>query len=171
MARGRAVGRQPEVVRPTQPQDAPALRRFSCSTGAWYEDEVQDLVRGKLADRVEAGFRAWVIEADGEIAAVAAHEARAHPAGTGATVSYLLLLALRADDVGGGLAGAARLTRILRSVFADMLGLDREPFCYTMVAVDNARMNRFCERSGFLPGPVPSDPRYLFYTARLRSDR
>ncbi len=157
-----------EQVRHTLPDDASALRAFPCSAGAWYENEVQTLVRGKIADRVAAGIPALIVEdADGEIVAVAAHEARRHPGGSGSTVSYLLAVATRREERGDGSLGAARLTRVLRATFADMLASDREPLCYCMVAVDNAGMRSLCEACGFVAGPVPSDARYCFYTSRL----
>jgi hypothetical protein len=155
------------VVRRTQAADARALRRFRCSSGAWYENEAERFIRGPLARRVARGFSAWVVERDGELSAVAAHDGQPHPDRSGAVITWLMVLAARVDNMATPLAVVASLTRLLKAVVADAQSAGRSPYWYALVAADNGTMRRFCERSGFVAGPVPSDPRYLFYTARF----
>ena len=155
-------------VRLTTPSDAPSLRRFSCSTGPWYEREVEELVRGMLADHVEQGFAAWVVEDEfGELAAVAAHVGQTHPENSDETITYIALIAARADDRDDRAAGW-RLRQLIKAVFTDILHtVGRGPYVYQMVAVENSRMRTFLEWSGFQAAPVPSDSRYLYYSTRV----
>jgi hypothetical protein len=156
-----------ETIRLATPADAARLRQFRCSTGTWYEDEVEALVRGRVADRLERGAPVWIAEADGELLAVASHTAQHHPTDPSSTITFFNVMASRVDDREAWLIGAARLGRLLRALFADVYSSDRSPYCYTRVARDHERMRRFCERGGFVGSPIPSDPRYLFYTARV----
>jgi hypothetical protein len=158
----------PAKVRLTRPVDAPRLRLFSCSTGPWYEQEVEDLVRGTLADHVEQGFQAWVAEDEsGQLAAVAAHVPQSHPENAAEIITYIALIAARADDRDDRAAGP-RLRQLIKAVFADILrSVGRGPYVYQMVAVENSRMRGFLEWSGFQATPVPSDSRYLYYSTRV----
>jgi hypothetical protein len=157
-----------ETLRRAERADAAALRRFRCAGGPWYELDAQRYVRGALAARLTAGAAAaWVVEQDGAIVAVAAHEAQPHPEDAGATITLLSVLAVRADARTSWLVGAMRLSRLVSAVMADVAGFARAPYCYSKVAVDNMPMRRFCERHGFAGGPIPSDPRYMFYVARV----
>lgn len=156
-----------ETIRTTTPADADALRRFRCSTGLWYEDDVDRYVQGSIASRVEDGFEAWIVESAGEVLAIASHEAQPHPADPATTITFLNVIACRADDRESGLVGAARVSRLLRPLFAEVFAAGRSPYCYTRIARDNITMRRFCEHHGFVGGPVPSDPRYMFYTTKL----
>ena len=155
------------VVRRTQPADARALRKFRCSTGVWYETEAQRFIRGPLARRVARGFTAWVVERDGELAAVAAQDGQPHPDRSGTVITWLMVLAARVDEKAAPLAVVASLSRLLKAVIADVQSSGRSPYWYALVAAENETVRRFCERSGFIAGPVPSNPRYLFYTARF----
>jgi hypothetical protein len=167
------------LVRVTTPADGDALRTFVCSTGEWYEDEAQTFIRGPLAQRVDGGFAAWVVEdgdggdgrdgrdSGGGLAAVAAHEGRPHPDGSGALITYLMVIAARTDRVSW--AQGLELSQLVAALVADVRATDRAPYWYSLVAADNVKMRRFHEQCGFIGGPVPSDPRYLFYAARLDS--
>ena len=160
------------LVRVTTPADAGVLRTFVCSTGEWYEDEAQTFIRGPLAQRVDGGFAAWVVEdggvgGGGGLAAVAAHEGRPHPDGSGALITYLMVIAARTDRASW--AQGLELSQLVAALVADVRATDRAPYWYSLVAADNAKMRRFHEQCGFIGGPVPSDPRYLFYAARLDS--
>jgi hypothetical protein len=155
------------VVRRTQPTDARALKKFRCSSGVWYETEAERFIRGPLARRVARGFSAWVVERDGEVAAVAAHDAQPHPDKSGTVITWLMVLAARVGDDATQATVAPLLSRLLKAVIADVQSSGRSPYWYVLVAAENEKMRRFCERSGFVAGPVPSNPRYLFYTARF----
>jgi hypothetical protein len=79
----------PISARRTTPSDAERLRHFVCSTGPWYEEEVQSLIRGLLADEVERGFSAWLVEDDAlELGAIGAHVGLPHPTEDGVTITY-----------------------------------------------------------------------------------
>ena len=79
-------------------------------------------------------------------------------------ITWLMVLAARVDDKATPLAVVASLSRLLRAVIADAQSCGRSPYWYALVAAENETMRRFCERSGFVAGPVPSNPKYLFYT-------
>ncbi len=155
------------MVRRTQRTDAKGLRNFRCSAGVWYETEAERFIRGPLARRVARGFSAWVVERDGELAAVAAHDGQPHPDKSGTVITWLMVLAARVDEKAGPLAVVASLSLLLKALIADVQSSGRSPYWYVLVAAENEKMRRFCERSGFIAGPVPSNPRYLFYTARF----
>lgn len=156
-----------ERIRATTPDDAAALRQFRCSTGAWYEDDVEAYVRGPLATRVGNGFGALVAERGGELLAVVAHEAAVHPNDPNSTITFINVLAGRVDDREHWLTGAMRMSRMLRAVFTAVASTDRAPWCYARVAGDNVAMRRLCERTGFVGVPVPSDRRYYFYVVLI----
>jgi desulfoferrodoxin (superoxide reductase-like protein) len=155
-------------VRRTTTSDAIDLRQFKCSSGLWYEQEVEELVQGLLADQVELGFSAWVIEDDqNELVAVAVHVGQQHPDNPEIMITYIALLATRVDSRNNQLDGL-RLSQLLKAVFEDiLLNLERGPHVYQMVAEENTRMRSFLERSGFQVAPVPSDYRYLYYSTRI----
>ena len=155
------------VVRQTQRTDANALRNFRCSTGIWYETEAERFIRRRLARRVARGFSGWVVERNGELAAVAAHEGKPHPDKSGAVITWLMVLTTRIDEQATSMTVAAQLTSLLKAVVADVQRSGRSPYWYALVAGENEKMRRFCERAGFTAGPVPSNDKYLFYTARF----
>jgi hypothetical protein len=159
------------VVRQTQPDDARLLKKFRCSSGVWYENEAERFIRGPLAKRVARGFGAWVVERDGELQAVAAHDGQPHPDGGGSVITWLMVLAARVDDSTTPLGVVGWLTLLLKAVIADAQSSGRSPYWYALVAAENETMRRFCERSGFVAGPVPSNPRYLFYTGIMAAGR
>ena len=155
-------------ARRTNRRDADVLRRFRCSTGPWYEAEVEQFIQTRLADRVASDFEAIVIDDDGDVIAVAAHEARPDPAGTGATVTYLVVAAVRLDRQGSRLEGGPRLSdALMKVVVADALASDRDPYVYALVAADNSRSRRMCERLGLTADSVRPHPDYVFYSGRF----
>jgi ribosomal protein S18 acetylase RimI-like enzyme len=125
------------------------------------------MVRGLLANEVERGFSAWIVDDDaGELAVVGAHVGRPHPLDHERTITYIGLLAARSDR--RGQPDGRGLTQVLRAMFQDiLLTVERAPYVYQMVAVENLRMRAFLERSGFQATSVPSDDRYLYYSARV----
>ena len=156
-----------DVVRRTTPADADALRSFTCSHGLWYEEEAQRFLRRGLADGVAAGHPAWVVEADGDLVAVAAHAGVPHPDGSQRLITQVTILATRVeDDDRSWLAQGLRVSRLVQAMRAEMRIADRALYWYSVVAAENTKMCRWHERSGFIARPVPSDPRYLFFVAR-----
>ena len=99
--------------------DAASLSSFGCSTGTWYEDEVEQYLQTRAMDvwRVRGphlDHRLLLFEQGHEIVAVAAHEVmdlRA-PGGVTLTGTHLTVLALAADTKGArSTCSARRLSR------------------------------------------------------------
>lgn len=160
------------VVRRAQPSDAAALKTFRCSSGAEYEQEVERLIRRRLSKAVAKGFAnhgfsVWVVDRDGELVAVAAHVGHQHPDGSGTIISWLMVLAARIDGDDQQIVTAASLGRLLRGVILEGQEAGRSPYWYAIVANENEKMGRFCERMGFSSGPMPSNENYRFYTCRF----
>jgi hypothetical protein len=134
--------------------------------GPWYEVEVEVFIHGTLADQVSRGFEALVVDDGGELIAVAVHEARPDPAGTGAQVTYLAVAAIRLDRQGSALEDGTRLSDALMGfVLADALAANRDPYVYALVAAENHRSRRMCERVGLTADSVRPSPDYIYYSA------
>ena len=159
-------------MRPATPADAEQLHRFPCSTGPWYEAEVEQQIQGDLAGRVGRGgtssLSAFVADDAGEVVAVIACEVEPHPSGGPGTVTRITAGAVRLDRQGSSPDGTSLSSRILAAA-VDQARASGSAGCYAMVAVANVRVRQAFDRGGFFPGPVPSDPRYLFYTLTLRA--
>lgn len=161
------------VLRPTTPGDAEQLRSFRCSTGPWYEAEVEQLIQGSLSDQVARpegpqDLSALVADDAGQLVAVIACEVQPHPSGGPGTVTRIAAGAVRLDRQGSSPDGAKLSGQIL-SAAVDQARASGSWACYAKVAVANARVRQVFDQAGFFPGPVPSDPRYLFYTLALRA--
>ena len=155
------------LVRRTTPEDAERLRSFRCSTGAWYETEAERFIQGPLAELVAQGFGAWVVEKDGQMAAVGAHDGRPHPDKSGSIITWVMVLATRVDASAPTVRDPVSISRLVQAMIVDVDRSGRSPYWFALVAAENESMRRFCEQAGFTAGPVPSDERYLFYTAKF----
>jgi hypothetical protein len=155
-------------LRRATPGDAGQLRAFRCSTGPWYEAEIEQLVQGPLAGLVAGGLDPLVADDAGEVIAIVASEQQRHPAGSAGFVTHITAGAVRLDRQGSGPDGSKVSDQIL-SAAVDEARAAGSDGCYARVAVENARVRMLLEHMGFHSGPVPSDPRYLFYTLTLHA--
>ncbi len=166
--------------------DAAELRGFTCSTGLWYEDEVQQFVRRQLIDRhghrsPHSGHRVVGLELVGVgIIAVGSHESdyARHVGGT-VLITHLEVVAVRIEYQGVVLptvdpleAGRpVTLGRYLMEVLlSDIAGhLDRQPFLKTIVARENAKSLALCDRIGLTRSSGVGDARYEQRMGRMAS--
>jgi hypothetical protein len=155
-------------LRRANPGDAGQLRTFRCSTGPWYEAEIEQLVQGPLAGLVAGGLDPLVADDGGEVIAIVASERQRHPAGGDGFVTHITAGAVRVDRQGSG-ADGSKLSGQILSAAVDEARAAGSGGCYAKVAVENARVRKLFEHMGFQPGLVPSDPRYLFYTLTLHA--
>lgn len=151
-----------------EPSDAPLLRAFRCSTGAWYEDEVEEfLQRHALAyarQREDLDHRLLLVETEREgLVAVGAHELavfrRGHDRLSG---SYLVVGAIALPHQGARLDDGTRLSDfLLDAVLGDARRFDRGSVVRARVARENARSLALLRRNGFEREIAASEPRYV----------
>jgi hypothetical protein len=159
------------------------LRSFSCSNGAWYEDDVEHFVQTRLRGHYEsrkAHIDISVIvlvaaEDPDDILAVGAHELDDQITEDGRYIegSYLIVGAVRRDIQGRELdvepfddERPVTLGRMLMETLIDDLP-DRPGVVRAVVAKDNARGLRLCERVGLLHERPDSDDRFVQRLGRL----
>lgn len=141
------------LVRQATPGDADALAAFECSTGPWYEEEVQGYVRGRaLAHAGQQRDRLCLLLGfDGlSLVAVAAHaeEALILPEDTLIAIR-IHLLAIAVADQGRVLEDGARLADVMFStVIEDALRRRQAALVTAIVARENLRSIALCERNG-----------------------
>jgi hypothetical protein len=139
----------------TNRSHAAALRAFACAGDAWYEQEVERYVRGTLADAVAHGQRILALQVGSEIAAVASHDPVPDPGGSGLTISWLTVAAIRTDFQGTRLATGDRLPEVLVAALVhDALRTDRSPVLAGLVAEENVRSRRMCAKAGLMEDPL-----------------
>jgi hypothetical protein len=137
--------------------DAARLRAFRCSSGAWYADEVEQYVRGRLADALEKGTYPGsvllLVDDDDSVVALAAHYAqlyegpRVRPAVTG---SYIEVFAVATEWQGQRIEDASVASTMLNATVRVCLQeADRDPVVTGLVAAENAKMRAVLRRLGF----------------------
>lgn len=159
------------------------LRSFACSTGAWYEDEVERFVQTQLRGHYELGKAhadvAVIVlasaEDPGEILAVGAHELDPQVAEDGQHLegTYLIVAAVRRDLQGvevdmepfedGHPVSVGRL--LMETLIEDLP--ERSGVVRAVVAADNARSLRLCERVGLRHERPDADQRFVQRLGRL----
>ena len=137
--------------------DAARLRAFRCSSGAWYADEVEQYIRGALADALESGTYPGsvllLVDDDDSVVALAAYYARRYegprvrPAVTG---SYIEALAVATEWQGQRIEGASIASTMLNATVRMCLReKDREPVVTGLVAPENVKMRAVLKSLGF----------------------
>jgi hypothetical protein len=140
-------------VRRAASADAETLAAFECSTGPWYEDEVQHYVRRRaLEDALRAPqiYRLLLAFDGARLVAVGAHAQEALIL-TDDTVlaTRLQVVALGLDDQGRVLEHGTRLSDVVIStVIADALRGGPSELVTAIVAGENLRSIALCERNG-----------------------
>lgn len=155
--------------------DAEVLARFACSTGPWFELEVEDHIRKDAlarAERPQDDYRLVVFEEGNELWAVGAHRLEWLPLVDGSQVpmSHLVALALSVDYQGQVAADGRRYADIaLSGMLDDVLRHRRERIVFALVALDNVRSQRLCRRHGLI-FETRAGPLRVRMTGRFRSN-
>ncbi len=160
------------LVRPAQEGDAQALDAFRCSTGPWYEREVENYVRSRaLAQALEnpGSYRLLLVLEGGVLIACMAHhlEMLLRDRGNGIVAARLHVLAISTEHQGRRLAGGTRLSDVvMATLVADALEVREVEVATAIVARDNLRSIALCERNG-LRSQVQYDGAHVRLSGRL----
>lgn len=163
-------------MRVARAADADALARFSCSTGPWYEQEVEDHIRKDAlarAERPQDDYRLVVFERGADLWAVGAHRLEWLPLADGseAPMTHLAALALSVDYQGQLTPDGRRYSDIAMSgLLDDALRHRRERMAFVLVALENVRSQRLCRRHG-LVFETRAGPLRVRMTGRFTSNR
>ena len=156
--------------------DADALARFACSTGPWFEQEVENHIRKDAlarAERPQDDYRLVLFEQGAELWAVGAHRLEWLPLtdGSQAPMSHLAALALSVDVQGQTAPDGRRYADIaLSGLLDDALRHRRERVAFALVALENVRSQRLCRRHG-LVFETRAGPLRVRMTGRFTSKR
>jgi hypothetical protein len=143
-------------VRPAQADDLGALARFRCSTGPWFEEEVQRHVREDALPRAldeDARYRLLLFERDERLWAVGAHQPEELDLVSGDTLLATRLVAFAVDVDHQGTRLRDRLTyaqAALDCLIADAVRYGEASTVTGLVARDNIRSQRLCRRCGLV---------------------
>jgi hypothetical protein len=144
------------VVRPATAADAGLLAGFQCSTGPWYEQDVESFVRERALEQALALSDAYrlllVLEGKRPIGCMAHHhemlltgDGRSSPI----FATRLHLLAIATDDQGRKLDDGTRLSdKLMTTLIADALETRGNAVLTGIVALENLRSMALCERHG-----------------------
>jgi hypothetical protein len=158
------------VVRQATEEDVVALAQFRCSTGPWYEQEVESFVRGLALKRVLkllGDHRLLVVLDRGRLVCCMAHHEE-FLFGEGKAfdpipATRLHLLAIAVEDQGCRLEDGTRLSDVvMATLIADALQTREATVLTAIVALDNLRSMALCRRHG-----LRSQVRYDARHARL----
>jgi hypothetical protein len=158
-------------IRQAVEADGDALAAFACSTGPWFEEEVERHIRGTaLARAIEAGssYRVILFEEDRELWAVGAHQPeRLLTTEDLVPAARLVVLGLRLDRQGATAADGSRYSDIaMAGLLTDAMWQHRRPVLTTLVASGNVRSQRLCRRHG-LTSETIVNARYIRMTGRF----
>lgn len=141
------------AVRPARRADTAALATFRCSTGAWFEDEVEDYIRTRAMGHAAAkdNYHLLVACEGPRILAVLGHadEALIFPDGDTSWAARLQVVAIATTDQGRQLSNAGRLSDVLMATLITAALREHETEVVTaIVAQENSRSIALCERNG-----------------------
>ena len=141
------------VVRPAGEGDREAIGSFACSTGPWYEDEVQRYVRARALDdaRRVSGYELLVAEEDERLVACMAYMPWALNFEEHDMIFSMRLqvLAIATADQGRVLVRGRRLSdALMQTLIARAAPLSFDGALTAIVARDNLRSIKLCERNG-----------------------
>ncbi|HEU0251006.1 MAG TPA: hypothetical protein VFR48_09810 [Solirubrobacteraceae bacterium] len=167
-----SASRRGLTVREASEDDAADFGAFECSTGTWYEDEVQAYVREKAlthARESSESYRLLVAVERARLIAVAAHtnDVLIMPDDGTCMAARLQVLAISVTDQGRRLHGGTHLSDVLMAtLIADAMDRQRTDVITAIVAGENLRSVALCERNG-LHSQTRYSSRYLRLTGRL----
>jgi hypothetical protein len=143
------------VVRPAREDDGPALEAFRCASGPDYEQDVEDFIHREalqlaLSQSPDEDYRLLLVLDRGRLAGCIAHHLEALLlAESTLEVTRLGLCALALTDQGRRLDGGRRLSDlVMETLIADAVKTRGTAVLTAIVARDNLRSIRLCERSG-----------------------
>jgi hypothetical protein len=164
--------------------DRDLLAGMRCSTGAWFEDDVETFIRTRLADyhdwrRVHTDHTIVGLELDDlGLVAVGSHESDfVRDVGQVVTSTYLECAAVRTDLQGAVLAEVDPLDDddrpvtlgrfLLEVLLSDIAGRERAPIVRAVVARENTRSLRLCARIGLTDERDDPDERFVQRLGRI----
>jgi hypothetical protein len=145
------------------------LEGFHCSTGPWYEREVEEYVRARvLREALEkpADYRLLLVLDDGRLTGCMAHalEVLLEDAGPAIVATRLHLLAMSIEDQGRRLEDERRLSDlVVQTLISDAFQTRETGVLTAVVARENLRSIALCERNG-LRSQVRFDRRHIRLT-------
>lgn len=168
----RAPAPTPILLRVAEASDADSIDAFRCSTGRWYEEEVEDYVRSRalsLALDTPTNFRLLLAFEEDRLIGCCAHRLEGLMRGDGHLLLAvrLQLMAIATGDQGRVLDNGERLSDLLmQSILSDALSTQGTGVLTAIVARDNLRSLALCERHG-LRSQVEYDHRHVRLTGRF----
>jgi ribosomal protein S18 acetylase RimI-like enzyme len=140
-------------VREATEEDTAALTSFTCSTGLWFEREVEDFVRWHALRAADSdNFRLLVaVEGERVVATLAHHHPELLPTADAAhrIGTRLHHLAIAITDQGRRLPDRRRLSdALMQTLIADAIDTWTTGVLTAIVAVDNDRSLAMCDRNG-----------------------
>lgn len=176
-------GRPPDelIFRPVEERDQASLEAFTCSSGATYQDEVQDFIRRSALLRALAPatlYRLHVVLERERLVAVFGHhpelllvDAGQDASGTatfrGTTATRLHVLALSLADHRRRLSVGHRLSDlVMETLISEALGDRANAVLTAIVARDNLVSLALCERHALM-SQIEYDARHVRLSARF----
>ena len=161
------------MVRPAIESDGDALAGFRCSTGPWYEQDVQRFVRERALEQALAlseDYRLLLVLEGDRLACCAAHhgELLFRDDGNPILATRLHLLAISVEDQGRRLDNGQRLSdTVMATLIADAIETREVTVVTAIVALDNLRSMVLCEGHG-LRSQVQYDARHARLSGHFR---
>ena len=156
---------------------------MGCSTGVWFEDDVETFIQARLADyhdwrRPHTDHTIVGLELDDlGLVAVGSHEAEfVRDGGQVVTSTYLECAAVRTDLQGAVLTEVDPLDDdrpvtlgryILEALMSDIAERERAPIVRAVVARENTRSLRLCARIGLTDERDDPDERFVQRIGRM----
>ena len=163
--------------------DRELLAGMRCSTGAWFEDDVETFIQARLADyhdwrRPHTDHTIVGLELDDlGLIAVGSHEAEfVRDGGQVVTSTYLECAAVRTDLQGAVLTEVDPLDDdrpvtlgryLLEALLSDIAERERAPIVRAVVARENTRSLRLCARIGLTDERDDPDERFVQRLGRI----
>jgi hypothetical protein len=163
--------------------DRDLLAGMRCTTGAWFEDDVETFIRTRLADyhdwrRAHTDHTIVGLELDDRrLVAVGSHESEfVRDGGQVVTSTYLECAAVRTDLQGAVLTEVEPLDDdrlvtlgryLLEVLLSDIAERQRAPIVRAVVARENTRSLRLCTRIGLTDERDDPDERFVQRLGRI----
>jgi hypothetical protein len=164
--------------------DRELLASMRCSTGVWFEEQVETFIRTKLVDyhdwrRAHTDHTIVGLELDEfGLVAVGSHESEfVRDGGQIVTSTYLECAAVRTDLQGAVLPDVEDLDSdgrpvtlgryLLEALLSDIAQRERAPIVRAVVARENVRSLRLCTRVGLVEERDDPDDRFVQRIGRI----
>lgn len=131
------------------------LTTFRCSTGRWFQDDVEQFINGKSEQKLLIPERhVLLFTHDTQAVAVAAHQQGRLLMTDGTDVrdvraAHLMVVAIAEPLHGAVLPEGGRLSdHVMQELLVDAQRTHRTEMVFAIVALDNQRSLTLCERNG-----------------------